>query len=117
VDYERKQQSVPGYHGLIYVEKGANVITRLTIEPEMPEGFPVQEIHQTIDYNYVDISGRQYLLPLYSQVQSRAGRFGSRNEIEFRKYQKYAADTSIKFDDTEDTTLPEEQKKEQPPKQ
>ncbi|HXJ39024.1 MAG TPA: hypothetical protein VNH18_07085 [Bryobacteraceae bacterium] len=116
VDYERKQQAVPGYHGLIYVEKGPNVITRLTIEPEMPSGFPVQEIHQTIDYNYVDISGRQYLLPLYSQVQSRAGRFGSRNEIEFRRYQKYAADTSIKFDDTEDTTLPDDQKKEQPPK-
>jgi hypothetical protein len=116
VDYERKQQAVPGYHGLIYVEKGENVITRLTIEPEMPEGFPVQEIHQTIDYNYVDISGQKYLLPLYSQVQSRAGRFGSRNEIEFRKYQKYAADTSIKFDDTEDTSLPEEDKKEQSPK-
>jgi hypothetical protein len=114
VDYERKQQAVPAYHGLVYVEKGSNVITRLTIEPEMPEGFPVQEIHQTIDYNFFDISGRQYLLPMYSQVQSRAGRFGSRNEIEFRKYQKYAADTSIKFDDVEDTTIPEDQKKEDP---
>jgi len=53
-------------------------------------------------------------LPMYSQVQSRAGRFGSRNEIEFRKYQKYAADTSIKFDE-EEASIPEDQKKEQPP--
>lgn len=116
VNYDRTQQSVPGYHGLVYVEKGANVITRLTIQPEMAAGFPIQEIRQTIDYNFFDISGRQYLLPMYSQVQSRAGRFGSRNEIEFRKYQKYAADTSIKFDDIEDTSLPEDQKQEQPAK-
>jgi hypothetical protein len=114
VDYERKQQAVPGYHGLVYVEKGSNVITRLTIEPEMPAGFPVQEIHQTIDYNFFPINGQNYLLPMYSQVQSRAGRFGSRNEIEFRKYQKYAADTSIKFDDVEDTSIPEDQKREEP---
>jgi hypothetical protein len=29
----------------------------------------------------------------------RTGRIGSRNEIEFRRYQKYSADTSISFGD------------------
>jgi len=114
VAYEKKEQTVPGYHGLIYVEKGLNVITRLTIEPDMPEGFPVQEIHQVIDYDFVDISGQPHLLPLFSQVQSRAGRYGSRNEIEFRKYQKYAADTTIKFDASDDASLPEDQRIEDP---
>jgi hypothetical protein len=102
VEYERKQQTTPGYHGLIYVEKGPNVITRLTIEPDMPPDFPVQEIHQTVDYDRVNIGGHDFLLPTVSQVQSRAGRFASRNEIEFRKYQKYSADTNIKFDDADD---------------
>ena len=109
VDYEKKDRAVPGYHGLIYVQKNPNpeggasfVITRMTIEPDMPEGFPVQEIHQQIDYKTVEISGRQYLLPLTSQVQSRAGSYGSRNEIQFLKYQKYSADTSIKFDESDE---------------
>ncbi len=115
VDYEKKEQAVPGYHGLVYVEKGLNVITRLTIEPDMPEGFPVQEIHQVVDYDFVDISGQPHLLPLYSSVQSRAGRYGSRNEIEFRKYQKYAADATIKFDTSDEATLPDDQKAEDPP--
>jgi hypothetical protein len=115
VEYEHQQQAVPGYHGLVYVDKSSGAILRLTIEPDMPEGFPIQEIHQQIDYNYVDISGQQFLLPLFSQVQSRAGLQGSRNEIEFRKYQKYSADTSIKFDDSEDTSLPDDQTKEQAP--
>ena len=95
VEYERRQHATPGYHGLIYVEKGPNVITRLTIEPDMAPDFPVQDIHQTVDYDHVNISGHDFLLPTVSQVQSRAGRFASRNEIEFRKYQKYSVRTRI----------------------
>jgi len=118
VDYQKSQHVVPGYHGLVYVEKGPNVILRLTIDPDMPEGFPVQEIHQEIRYGYFPINGQEYLLPVTSSVQSRAGSYGSRNEIEFRRYQKYSADTSIKFDDTEDTTEPAkpEPGKTEPPK-
>jgi hypothetical protein len=129
VDYEKKDHVVPGYHGLIYVQKSPNpdvaphVITRMTIEPDMPPGFPVQEIHQVIDYRTFDISGHQYLLPTASQVQSRAGTYGSRNEIQFLKYQKYSADTSIKFDESDEpaaaqpdeTKPPDASKKPQPP--
>jgi hypothetical protein len=32
----------------------------------------------------------------------RSGRIASRNEIAFRKYQKYSADTSITFDAADD---------------
>jgi hypothetical protein len=120
VDYDRKQQTTPGYHGLIFVEKGPDVVTRLTIEPDMPPDFPVQEIHQTVDYDHVSISGHDFLLPTVSQVQSRSGRFASRNEIEFRRYQKYSADTNIKFDDAEETAAPgakPDQNGQQAPKQ
>jgi hypothetical protein len=41
----------------------------------------------------------------------RSGRIANRNEIEFRKYQKYSADTSITFDSSDD-----DQKTETPPK-
>jgi hypothetical protein len=105
---------VPGYHGLVFVQKSPNpdvapyVITRMTIEPDMPEGFPVQEIHQQIDYKTFEINGRQYLLPMTSQVQSRSGSYGSRNEIQFLRYQKYSADTTIKFDDSDDPAQPEQ---------
>jgi hypothetical protein len=108
VDYEKKDRTVPGYHGLVFVQKNPSpeaspwVIVRMTIEPDMPEGFPVQEIHQQIDYRFTDINGRQYLLPSSSQVTSRAGSYGSQNVISFLRYQKYSADTTIKFDDADD---------------
>jgi hypothetical protein len=37
---------------------------------------------------------------------SRAGNRGSRNDIEFRMYQKYAADAKITFDAADDGAEP-----------
>ena len=110
ISYNRQEQITAGYHGLIYVQKGSNAILRVTIEPEIPVSFPVQDIHQSIDYNYVDISGQKFLLPLVSQVVMRTGREGSKNEIDFRSYRKYSADTTITFDDSDAEPLPEDQK-------
>jgi hypothetical protein len=107
VDYEGKEKAVPGYHGLVYVlEKEPYAVIRLTIEPEMEAGFPIQEIHQAVNYKAAEISGHQYLLPANSTVLSRAGNRGSRNDIEFRMYQKYAADAKITFDAADDGAEP-----------
>jgi hypothetical protein len=103
VDYERKENTAPGYHGLVYVlEEKPYPVIRLTIEPDMPSSFPVQEIHQAVNYKYAQINGHQYLLPSTSTVQSRALNVGSRNEIQFKNYRKYAADATITFDDADD---------------
>jgi hypothetical protein len=116
--YHNEQSVTPGYHGEIFVQKGANVILRITLEPEPPASFPMQNVHQVLDYSFIDISGQKFLLPLFSEVIMRADGIGTRNEIEFRGYRKYSADTSIKFDDSDDTSVPEDQKHEQPqPKQ
>jgi hypothetical protein len=102
VDYDHSQQTTPGYHGLVFIQKGSSTIMRITVEPEMPPGFPIQEIHETIDYSYVDISGQRFWLPLKSDLIMRHDRDATKNEIEFRSYRKYSADTSITFDDSDD---------------
>lgn len=114
IDYQRGEATAtPAYHGLVYVPRGTHEIVRLTVEPEMPAGFPIQEVHQTIDYLTSDISGQKFLLPARSDLVMRHDRDGTRNEIEFRGYRKYSADTSIKFDDSGDDSGPEDAK-EQP---
>ena len=107
IDYNRQQQVTPGYHGLIFAQKGSNVILRVTVEPDIPESFPIQEVRETIDYNYADISGQQFILPVSAEVIMRSDRVANRNEIEFRAYRKYSADTSIKFEDTEEPASPD----------
>jgi hypothetical protein len=116
ISYNNSMQVVAGYTGQIYVQKGPNKILRITIDPKPPADFPVQDIHQVIDYNDVDIAGEPYLLPFASNVQMRDGLQMSRNEIEFRSYHKYSAGATITFDDV-DTPLPDDQKTEQKPDQ
>ena len=115
VDYNHDQQTTPGYHGEVFILKGDSAaVVRITQDPEMPAGFPIQEIHESIDYSYVDISGQKFWLPLKAGLIMRSDRNGTRNEIEFRGYRKYSADSSITFKDDDDTP-PGEPEKPKPP--
>ena len=68
-----------------------------------------------LDYRYTDISGQKFLLPVNGTIIMRADGVGTKNEIEFRSYRKYSADTSITFDDADDKT--DQDKKPDAPKQ
>jgi hypothetical protein len=115
IDYRGVQKITAGYRGMVWIQKGSNVVLRVSIHPEIPPDFPVQDVDQTLDYDYQEIAGQQYLVPLRSQVQMRDGRIASRNEIEWRKYQRYSADTVIKFEDADAAPLSDDKTKEQPP--
>lgn len=110
IDYQKSQQVTPGFHGEVFVEKGPNTIWRITIEPEPPATFPIQNIYQKIDYRYTDISGQKFLLPISGTVIMKADGIGTKNEIAFRSYRKYSADTTITFDDSDDDTKGADQK-------
>jgi len=114
-DPPNNQKITAGFHGLLYVQNSPkNVILRLTVIPDIPPSFPVQDVDQTVDYDYQDISGEKFLLPLHSQVKMRNGHIADMNEIEWRQYRKYSADTSITFDTADDKPLSDDKTKEQP---
>ena len=114
IDYQKEQKITAGFHGLVYVQKGTNVILRLTVVPDIPQGFPIQDVDQVVDYDYQQIGDQTFLLPLHSQVQMRDGHRADRNEITWKQYRKYSADTSITFDTTDDKPLSDDKTKEQP---
>jgi hypothetical protein len=97
------QTTTPAFHGEIFVPMDESIFRRISVEPEPPHDFPMQDVKEVLNYDYVDISGHRFLLPITSDVTMRTGRIGSRNEIEFRRYQKYSADTSISFGDDADS--------------
>lgn len=118
LEVDRQQRVTPAYHGEVFVPTDASVVWRITVIPEIPAEFPMQDVQETLKYNYVDISGQRFLLPLSSDVIMRVGRIANHNEIEFRRYQKYSADTKLIFDDFEDQkeNQKENQKKDPPAK-
>jgi hypothetical protein len=115
IRYETESIVAP-YSGLVYVDAKDRTVARLRRKADnLPPSFPVQEVFQELDYDQIEIGGgQQFILPLKVMVRSRSGKLLTKNEIEFRMYRKFGAETTIKFDTPEE--LPADKTTEQPPK-
>jgi hypothetical protein len=112
INYERRLDIVPGYRGLIYVDKETNQVLRVSLDAEdIPPSFPVQQARTMLDYAFTEISGKNFLLPLKAEIKMRATKYLTRNDVEFRLYRKFSAESELKFDTP--APLPEEATKEQ----
>lgn len=114
VNYQKRIEIVPGYRGLVYVDRDTLSVLRITLEALLPPSFPLQQAASTLDYDFAEISGGLYMLPLKAVVRMREGRLLLKNEVEFRLYRKFTAEATITFETPE--PLPEEKTKEQPAK-
>ena len=99
VSWQRQMEVVPAYHGLLYIARDVPTVLRVTLEAEgMPASFPIQEARSMLDYDYQDIAGSQFLLPLRAEMRMRESRYLIKNEVEFRSYRKFGAEATITFD-------------------
>jgi hypothetical protein len=107
---------VAGYHGLIYADQETKMVMRVRLECDsIPADFPVQQVSEVLDYDFVKIGDQRYVLPLKVDMRSReTPRDLVWNEIEFHLYRKFGTDTSISFDPLD--PIPEDQLREQPAK-
>ncbi|HEY4365555.1 MAG TPA: hypothetical protein VGN17_31630 [Bryobacteraceae bacterium] len=107
---------VAGYHGLIYADRDTKMVMRVRLDCDsIPADFPVQQVSEVLDYDFVKIAGQQFVLPLKVDMRStEAPRDLAWNEIEFHLYRKFGADTSITFDTPD--PIPQDQLQEQPAK-
>lgn len=108
------QQVVTGYRGRIWVDRETYRVLRLEdISVGIPPDFPITAASSRIDYDWVTINERQYLLPSFAEIKLSAGlrerQIQTRNEIRFRNYQKYGAEVKIieDIEDFEDEKEPE----------
>ncbi len=99
--YEKSQSFVPGYKGYVYVDADLGMIMRITREAEdLPADFPIQNVKQITEYSFQKIGEREqeFLVPIYSVITSKAGRYMTKNETQFRNYRKFGTESIIKFD-------------------
>jgi len=105
---------ITGYRGRVWIDRETYRVLRLEdISTAIPADFPVTAASSRIDYDWVTINERQYLLPSSAEIvlsarqlgeraaQNRIESMQTRNEIRFRNYQKYSADVKI-IEDVED---------------
>ncbi len=90
-----------GYHGVVMIDSETYGVRRLILEgDDIPAGCPTRSAVMTVDYDYVSIGRHEYLMPVAGTVEVGRGKKSlESNEIEFRDYKRYGADSYIKFDD------------------
>jgi hypothetical protein len=88
-----------GHHGFAYIEKDTGKILRIIQIGDIPGGFPLNSSKATLDYDFNDVGGSQYLLPLKAELELEAYSIQYRNEIEFHDYRRFTADSTLTFED------------------
>ena len=112
---DAKLSIITAYRGLVEVDPKTHVVMRVsTIAENIPADFPIRKAEDVLDYDYQDISGHTFLLPLKSQVLMNGGDALQRLDEEFRLYRKYSAEAGITYDTDPIPPLPDDKTKETP---
>ena len=91
-------EAIVGGHGYLYVDGESGEILRILREADMPQGFPVARASTMLDYDFADVAGRRYLLPLRADIRMYSDYVLNRNEVEFSDYRKFSGEANITFD-------------------
>ena len=108
--------TVAGSRGRMWIDRELDRVLRFEqIATEIPAGFPITAASSVIDYDWVNINERKYLLPTHSEIMMTTAQprfvLQSRNDVRFRGYQKFGAELKVvdevgEDDDPADTTAP-----------
>ncbi len=85
------------YHGTVALDRNTGEVMQLVQTADPPASFPVRQAGTTVDYEYTDIGGKQFLLPVKAESKMATDSMLTRNDVEFRNYRKFGADSSISF--------------------
>jgi hypothetical protein len=98
-----RQSAVAGQHGFLYVDRDASRIVRIVAEADsLPSDFPVTSSSTVLDYDFIDISGRKFLLPLHADARMSTIQLRTRNVMDFTAYRKFAGESTITFEATDE---------------
>jgi hypothetical protein len=91
----------PGYKGTIWIDQETNRVMRIEQQSlSFPGDFPFDKVELVLEYDFVRIDSKLFLLPVRSEnlMCQRGSNNCSRNEINFRNYRKFGADSKIEFE-------------------
>ncbi len=93
-------RAVVGSHGRMWIDRELDRVVRFEqVATEIPQGFPITAASTLIDYDWVSINERKYLLPTHSAIVMTTVSpklvLQSRNDIRFKSYQKFSAELKV----------------------
>ncbi len=108
---EEGARAVAGARGRVWIDRELDRVLRFEqIATDIAPDFPLKAASSVIDYDWVTINERKYLLPTHSEVLITSVNpqfvLQSRNDIRFRSYQKFGAELKIVDEIGEDDEPP-----------
>jgi hypothetical protein len=88
----------PAYSGSLWIDPKTARVLRIEMGTKrLPADYEIDTVESVVDYAWVTISGKKYLLPVKSQnLACVRGTFDcTKNEIEFRNYRKFTAESQV----------------------
>ena len=98
MDRDTDRKILAAYTGRLFVDGATQEVVRITSELELPIDFPIKMATIAVDYKPVEIAGKTYTLPIHSEVRMKNNTHLYVNEIEFRNYHKFGAESTIHYD-------------------
>jgi hypothetical protein len=92
------QTLVPAYKGSVWVDPGTARVLRIEMQARnIPSDFPMDTIESAVDYSYVSIGGKSFLLPVHAESLgcTRSADSCSHNIIDFRNYHEFRVNVKI----------------------
>lgn len=89
-----------GCEGKVVIDAQTLEVFRITVDSvDLPPSSPVGEVHLVLDYGRQRVGGEEFLLPTRSLNWTRnPGGQAQKGESTFTNYQKFGAESGIKFD-------------------
>lgn len=93
-------RTVVGSRGRLWIDRELDRVLRFEqIATQIPADFPITAARSLIDYDWVTINERKYLLPTHSEILLTTVNpkfvLQSRNDVRFRGYQKFGAELKV----------------------
>ncbi len=111
------QKLRPKFSGKIWIDPSEKMVRRLEMEAqEIPNTYPLDHAEMTMDFGPVKIGSNSYVLPTNSANLAcvRYQKSCSKNDIEFKNYRKFSAESTIS---TTESTVSFENEAPKPPAQ
>jgi len=100
--FDGNREYTPAYRGEIDVDEETNMVMRLVLTPyDIPSNFVIRSVSTTLDYEFITVAGKKYLLPVKAEITSEYGFRSTRNVEEFLQYRKFGTETNLTFDTPE----------------
>jgi hypothetical protein len=108
------QEVVSAFKGSVFIEPKQHQVLKLIVNADdIPKKFPIQKSGVELDYRVQMVGDTEFLLPLKAVDWSDTKNIATKNELEFRLYRRFTADSKIDFNTP--TPLPENQIKDTSP--